>query len=667
LDVVMRRIALLLVLCLLAGHVSAEAAPAKSKPAPACAKKKAKKKPAAKKKKATAKKKKSTAKKKSTPKRKQPAKKKKSTAKKKPAKKKPCKKKPKPVAKTPAAPDLTPRDYTKTAGLSEPKHTDIETIKHKLITADGTDIYLEITKPKGAKDLGVILEASPYHGTLYPRTGTRILPLPVGKDNQPVGLVGYFPKRGYAVVMMDVRGTGRSGGCLDHLGPNDARDLKAVIEWAASQSWSNGRVGMLGHSYVGSTPIMATRLNPKGLVTIVPSAALASMYDHQFQAGVPFNLQWAGPVIAYLQLALDRELPPGLDDPQGGATGDDFLGHPVGAVCGQQNNALLAGPGEFTGVEENWHRARDASKEVGSWGGTVFAIHGVHDEAARISNLYWLARRGGRTTDKLWIGQWDHGIGCCPNQRGAQWLYALHAWLDRQLLQRDVDTGPPVETFLNDATNDEASIAKRAEIVSAPSWPIPGTRTIDFAPAGGGALVPGGPSGAAGASSFVGDPLGFALGADATGSVAFSSSPVSEDVLLLGTPTLELVASTTNPRADLITNVYDVAANGETRRLTQFAINPLVREGIDHFAMAVPGAKYTLKPPGFTMAHHLRKGHKLMLRVQMSDPDKVPFGVIDPNISVFYGAGGTALHLPVVDGATFYRDDKPVSKSFAKP
>ncbi len=622
----MRRIAMVLVLCLVAGHATAEAATAKKKPLPTCKKKQ------------------------------------------KPTKKKPCKKKPakkpKPVVK---APDLTPRDYTKTAGLSEPKHADVETIKHKLITADGVDIYLEITKPKGAKDLGVILEASPYHGTLYPRTGTRILPLPLGKDGQPVGLTGYFPQRGYAVVMMDVRGTGRSGGCLDHLGPKDAGDMAAVIEWAAAQPWSNGRVGMLGHSYVGSTPITATRLNPKGLVTIVPSAGLASMYDHQFQAGVPFNLQWAGPIIAYLQLALDRELPPGLDDPQGGATGDDFLGHPVGAVCGHQNNALLAGPGVFTGVEENFHRARDASKAVAAWGGTVFAVHGVHDEAARISNLHWLAGRGGRATDKLWIGQWDHGIGCCPNQRGAQWLYALHAWMDRQLLQRNVDTGPPVETFLNDATNDADSIEKRAEIVTAPRWPIPGTTTLDLAPAAGGTLVRGGPSGAAGALSFVGDPLGFQLGADATGSVAFTSAPAGEDVLLLGTPTLDLVAATTNPRADLIANVYDVAPNDETRRLSQFAINPLVREGIDHFAAATPGAKYTLKPPGFTMSHHLRKGHKLMLRVQMSDPDKVPFGLIDPNIRVFYGAGGTALHLPVVDGATFYRDDKPVAKSFAKP
>jgi uncharacterized protein len=94
----------------------------------------------------------------------------------------------------------------------------------------------------------VILESSPYHGTLADRDGRRILPEPRDADGKSIGLTGYFAPRGYAVVMMDLRGTGRSEGCLDHLGMSDARDLEQVVEWAAGQSWSNGRVGMTGHS-----------------------------------------------------------------------------------------------------------------------------------------------------------------------------------------------------------------------------------------------------------------------------------------------------------------------------------------------------------------------------------------------------------------------------------
>ena len=103
----------------------------------------------------------------------------------------------------------------------------------------------------------MILEASPYHGTLADREGRRILPDPVGEDGVALGLTGYFAPKGYAVVMMDLRGTGFSDGCLDHLGPDDAKDLHQVVEWAASQPWSTGRVGMTGHSYVGSTPTVA--------------------------------------------------------------------------------------------------------------------------------------------------------------------------------------------------------------------------------------------------------------------------------------------------------------------------------------------------------------------------------------------------------------------------
>jgi len=53
----------------------------------------------------------------------------------------------------------------------------------------------------------VILEASPYHGTLADRDGTRILPDPRGRDGKSIGLTGYFAPRGYAVVMVDLRGT----------------------------------------------------------------------------------------------------------------------------------------------------------------------------------------------------------------------------------------------------------------------------------------------------------------------------------------------------------------------------------------------------------------------------------------------------------------------------
>jgi uncharacterized protein len=270
-----------------------------------------------------------------------------------------------------------------------------------------------------------------------------------------------------AVVMVDLRGTGRSTGCLDHLGPNDANDLKTIIEWAAQQEWSNGRVGLTGHSYVGSTPSVAAAQDPEGLATIVPSAGLAGFYDHQFNKGVPWLLQWAGPMFAYEGLAMDRDLPPGGTDPvSGGATGDNFENAPNPQFgCGWQNSSLTAGSGQVTGQYEAWHAARDWREGAAAADIPMFMVHGVNDNAARIPAAEWFfANRFMRPGDKVWIGQWDHGStnGRCGGQDGArelhptcrfdQFKYALHAWFDKHLMQSKVATGPAMEAFLNGPT-----------------------------------------------------------------------------------------------------------------------------------------------------------------------------------------------------------------------
>ena len=86
-------------------------------------------------------------------------------------------------------------------------------------------------------------------------------------------------------------------------------------------------------------------------------------------------------------------------------------------------------------------------------------MHGVNDNAARITAADWFNTRhslGLGRSDKAWIGQWDHGSGCCPNRRGIQWTYALHAWFDQWLARRDVSTGPKVEVFMSEGSFGEA-------------------------------------------------------------------------------------------------------------------------------------------------------------------------------------------------------------------
>jgi predicted acyl esterase len=552
----------------------------------------------------------------------------------------------KPPVSQPVEPEAF--DYTKVSGLSQDRY---ETVKEKRRVAmwDGTEVHLEVTRPVGNGPWPVILESSPYHGTLADREGRRILPEPRDENGQSLGLTDYFAPRGYAVVMMDLRGTGLSDGCLDHLGANDAKDIKQVVEWAASEPWSNGRVGMTGHSYVGSTPSLAAATDPEGLVTIVPSAGLATMYDHQFQAGVPYFLQWAGPMFAYEQIALGRDLP----------GGEHFGQKPEETGCGLPNSSLTAGEAQLSGEYTAWHAERDWREAATASDVPVFMVHGVNDNAARVAGMEWFTKRNGRAGDKLWLGQWDHGSGCCPTRRGIQWTYALHAWFDKQLAQRDVETGPDTELFLSDGTFNGARTGDRTEIVQDTRWPTSSQRMLTLFPTADNTLARSRPLSPASAS-FSGDARGF-TDPQRTGGLDFATEPMTEDTVLAGQPLLDLVASFTAPRVHLIGTLYDQDSEGNRRRISQFAINPELRSGVSTPSPVLPGIRYEMEPPGFAMAHNLREGHKLVLRFTTSDPDKVPTFAQDPNISIFTGPNGTSLRVPVVDSPVLVDDTVPLT------
>jgi hypothetical protein len=141
--------------------------------------------------------------------------------------------------------------------------------------------------------------------------------------------------------------------------------------------------------------------------------------------------------------------------------------------------------------------------------------------------------------------------------------------------------------------------------------------------------------------------------------VDFITPPMPADTVLAGQPQLDLVASVTVPRVHLIANLYDQSPDGTRRRISQFAINPELRNGIATVTPVVPLVPMNLKPPGFAMAHNLRKDHVLVLRVTASDPDKVPTFAVDPLITVHTGPSGTALRVPVAANPTLVADNVP--------
>ncbi|MQA60242.1 MAG: CocE/NonD family hydrolase [Actinophytocola sp.] len=108
------------------------------------------------------------------------------------------------------------------------------------------------------------------------------------------GLDTRFLEAGYAVVGLNIRGTSCSGGKFDYFEPRQATDGAEAIEWLATQSWSNGRLAMVGKSYPGITQAFVAAEQPPALRAIVPGHIFADLYrDVPFPGGI-MNATFAG-------------------------------------------------------------------------------------------------------------------------------------------------------------------------------------------------------------------------------------------------------------------------------------------------------------------------------------------------------------------------------------
>ncbi|MGB7542260.1 MAG: CocE/NonD family hydrolase [Burkholderiales bacterium] len=73
---------------------------------------------------------------------------------------------------------------------------------------------------------------------------------------------------GYVCVRVDSRGAGRSPGYLQHNNSREQRDFHDCIEWAATQPWCSGKVGLNGISYYAANQWRAAATQPPHLAAI---------------------------------------------------------------------------------------------------------------------------------------------------------------------------------------------------------------------------------------------------------------------------------------------------------------------------------------------------------------------------------------------------------------
>jgi len=113
--------------------------------------------------------------------------------------------------------------------------------------------------------------------------------------------VRQFVSRGYAYAFVDMRGTGASFGSQAPLMPQLGEDGAEVVQWIASQGWSNERVGMRGQSYVGWSQFATANAGPDALKCIAPSAIIFDSYSEGMRPGGITATRWLDVYSNYLQ------------------------------------------------------------------------------------------------------------------------------------------------------------------------------------------------------------------------------------------------------------------------------------------------------------------------------------------------------------------------------
>lgn len=102
---------------------------------------------------------------------------------------------------------------------------------------------------------------------------------------------------GYAVVGVNMRGTGCSGGAFDFYETLQSTDGYDIIETIAAQPWVKGnKVGMIGVSYPAISQLFAAQFQPPHLAAIAPLSVIASTGSVLYPGGIlnnGFATDWA--------------------------------------------------------------------------------------------------------------------------------------------------------------------------------------------------------------------------------------------------------------------------------------------------------------------------------------------------------------------------------------
>jgi len=353
---------------------------------------------------------------------------------------------------------------------------------------------------------------------------------------------------GYAIVRVDSRGCGRSPGFVDVFSRRETDDLLACIEWAGTQDWSTGKVGLNGISYYAINQWHVASRRPEHLAAMCVWEGAADFYrDMTHHGGIltTFWANWYDMQVKTVQFG------------RGSGPLNPITGIPV---CGdltlteselERNRSELGSDIRSHPLEDDFHRFRSADwsqvtvpfLSAGNWGGQGLHLRGnVEGFVRAASPRKWLELHGLEHWTHFYT---DYGLGL-QKRFFAHFLKGEdNGW----------ETEPPVRLQVRHLDHFE----ERTET----AWPLPATAwTRLYLEAGGASLSPAEPK-ERGRVDY------HALGDGLT----FMTEPLEAETEVTGPLALKLFLSSSTRDADVFVVVHVFDPSGKEITF-QGAIDP---------------------------------------------------------------------------------------------
>jgi putative CocE/NonD family hydrolase len=503
---------------------------------------------------------------------------------------------------------------------------------------DGVSLRADVVRPAVDGKFPVLVYRTPY-----------------GKDaaQQEYTTFRHAVERGYAVVIVDVRGRYHSEGEFRPY-ENEGRDGYDTIEWAAGQPWSNGAVGTFGLSYPGAVQWLAAVEGPPHLKAMVPAMTFSTPQNF-FYAGGTWDMSWMEWI--WDNIAWDARVKRNLAGPH---SYEEALTAWKGEGPKMLNTLPLMDVTQLEQVapyyfdwlrhpaEDPWWNWSELRNKYGRAHAAVLNLSAWYDdnygpEGATTNYAGLLKARAGEKDPRthLLLGPWVHGVDSTSKTKSGEREFGASAaidydevvlrWMDRYV--KGFDTGlereKPVRYFVMGANQWRESDV----------WPPPSRTTPFF-------LVPSGPGEHGGKlalksakykkrfSEFVSDPARPVVNEyDSSGAHDYRKMTEREDVLTFDSPLMEKDTEITGPiharmfvscdcrDLDLWARLEDVSQDGTAFNLMSPGLDVLrasYRDLARGRQWLEPGKIYELDFTNLITSNVFLKGHRIRLQVSGS-------------------------------------------------